>query len=604
MSRYSASRSARLPGGRQWVSEFRTPGERSTQAGASKSSWMWFSTTLRKQRDGAPPSLSGCRRKAFALPPHSGGSLPLEQGYIHEGAGVPTGTPLADPPLIEMISEDPVLRNTKLIAEAWDCDGLNQAHLASLLRRSAVHISNFPAAESHFCVPSVFTLVYEGDRGTVGIGLCQRNVRIPQHLRLSSRGGGLVGKLGRPQMAGLAKNRTTASTFITAHDGFTLADLVTYNEKHNEANGEDNRDGEQHNLSWNCGEEGPSSNKEVQRLRARQMRNLAAALLLAHGVPMIHMGDEYAHTKEGNNNTYCHDSYLNWFNWDAMEHDGSGYSRFVRLLVHFRRTHPELRRKEYVQGSDIQWHGSKPNEPDWSESSRLVAFSLRNHNTGGGLYVAFNTSHLPTVLELPQWPGRLWQIVIDTGKVSPYDFLVPGATLSPDEVAALRHQMSMWTSGGLYPLLPWSMCLLESISVEADAGVSKASSLLAASGTNGRASLDVPSDSSDGSPWVNTYRPPEVPQQQQKAVPHPGPKQKPPSPSRPSAEAPPTDSATQQPPGAPSGLGNEQSERPAVQSRQAASTAQGGAREQPDDTAELLALNAELKKKLARLQNR
>ena len=126
---------------------------------------------------------------------------------------------------------------------------------------------------------------------------------------------------GSPDLYQAGRTPAHSVNFITCHDGFTLADLVTYNEKHNVDNGEDNRDGENHNLSWNCGEEGPNVTAPVQRLRQRQLRNMMVMLLTSQGVPMIHMGDEYGHTKNGNNNTYCHDNRLNYFCWDEMENE-------------------------------------------------------------------------------------------------------------------------------------------------------------------------------------------------------------------------------------------------------------------------------------------
>jgi pullulanase/glycogen debranching enzyme len=164
--------------------------------------------------------------------------------------------------------------------------------------------------------------------------------------------------------------------------------------------------------------EGPTDDAAVLRLRARQTRNLAAALLLAHGVPMLHMGDEYGHTKHGNNNTYCHDGPLNWFDWDAATADAGGLRRFVTALIALRKAHPELRRTAYVHEGEMEWHGAVPGEPDWSPESRLVAASLRRHSDGGGLYVAFSSSHLPSTAGVPVWHGRRWVPVINTGNVS------------------------------------------------------------------------------------------------------------------------------------------------------------------------------------------
>ena len=176
-------------------------------------------------------------------------------------------------------------------------------------------------------------------------------------------------------------------------------------------------DGESHNLSWNCGVEGPTDDPAILRLRDRQARNLAAALLLSAGVPMLHMGDEYGHTKHGNNNTYCHDGPLNWVDWRAADADARGLRRFVTALVRLRAYRPELRRTHYVNDGEVEWHGAQSGEPDWSPESRLVAASLRGDD-GGGLYIAFSSSHLPMTAGVPHWHGRRWVPVIDTGKVS------------------------------------------------------------------------------------------------------------------------------------------------------------------------------------------
>jgi isoamylase len=195
------------------------------------------------------------------------------------------------------------------------------------------------------------------------------------------------------------------------------------------------------------------------------MRNMAAALLVSHGVPMLCMGDEYGHTKRGNNNTYCHDSPLNWMDWSQAEKDEQGLVRFVRGLIQLRKMHPELQRTQFVNDRDIQWHGVNPNEPDWSETSRLVAYSLEDYR-GGGLFVAFNSAHLPKMLSLPKRAGRVWQQIVDTSKVAPYDILIPDEELSAADVNEARAVSAMWTAEHAYPLLPWSCIVLESVPEE------------------------------------------------------------------------------------------------------------------------------------------
>jgi isoamylase len=381
------------------------------------------------------------------------GALLTPGGGMSDGAGVPTGTPLPDPPLIAAIAADPVLRHTKLIAEAWDCDGLNQVgafphyggrfaewngHFRDTVRQFVKGTDGpwAPAFAAALCgSPSIYAApAGEGDWWGSGPGARWRGGRGP----------------------------TASINFVTAHDGFTLADLVSYNEKHNDANGEGGADGEAHNLSWNCGVEGPTTDGGVARLRARQVRNLLASLLLAHGVPMLHMGDEYGHTKGGNNNTYCHDGPLNWFDWGAAAADAGGSLRFTRALLRLRRAHPELRRAAYVQDGEVEWHGTAVGEPDWSDGSRLVALSLRGRD-GGGLYVAWSAAHTPTVVGLPDWPGREWRPVLDSGKPAPYDALVVDEALSAADVAGAVAAAAGWTREGVYPLLPWACVVLESV---------------------------------------------------------------------------------------------------------------------------------------------
>lgn len=375
-------------------------------------------------------------------------------GYMTDGFGVPTGTPIANPPLVEAISEDPVLRNTKLIAEAWDCDGLNQ-------------VGAFPHYGGRWSewngkfrdVVRQFIKGTDGPwAGDFASALCgSPNIYAAKQAAETDWWGLNGGKQWRGN-----RGPTASINFVTAHDGFTLADLVAYNEKKNHANGENNRDGEQHNLSWNCGAEGPSESWAVNRLRQRQMRNIAVALLVASGVPMLNMGDEYGHTKGGNNNTYSLDSEINYFRWDQAAADPTGFLRFVRLMANFRRATPALQRATYVTDRDVQWHGEEPNKPDWTEASRLVAFTLHDHLVGGGLFVAFNSSHTAKMLKLPVFGGRVWQPLVNSSKVAPYDFLAADGVLTVEDVAAARQADAMWTAEHTYPLLPWSCVVLQS----------------------------------------------------------------------------------------------------------------------------------------------
>jgi isoamylase len=385
--------------------------------------------------------------------PLAGGAVVNEAGHMTDGAGVPTGTPLPDPPLIAAISADPVLANTKLIAEAWDCDGLNQVgafpHYGG---RWAEWNGHFRDAVRQFI---------KGTDGPWAGSMAAALVGSPNVFVNEPGGEDWWGSHGGRRWKG-GRGPAASVNFVTAHDGFTLADLVSYNEKDNGANGEDNRDGEAHNLSWNCGAEGPSADAGVAALRARQARNMLAALLLSNGVPMLHMGDEYGHSKRGNNNTYCHDSELNWLDWAAARADAGGLRRFTRALLALRAARPALRRAAYVGEGDVTWHGVDPDEPDWTDASRFLAFSLPEDAAGGGLYAAFNASHLPAVPRLPAREGRAWVPLVDTGKAAPYDVLVADERLPAEEAAAARAALEGWTLEGAYPMLPWSCIVLES----------------------------------------------------------------------------------------------------------------------------------------------
>ncbi|XP_042050903.1 isoamylase 1, chloroplastic-like isoform X2 [Salvia splendens] len=243
--------------------------------------------------------------------------------------------------------------------------------------------------------------------------------------------------------------------FVCAHDGFTLADLVTYNDKHNSSNGEDNKDGENHNNSWNCGQEGEFVRISVKKLRSRQMRNFFLCLMVSQGVPMIYMGDEYGHTKGGNNNTYCHDNFINYFRWDKMEEASSDFFRFCSLAVNFRRECESLGLDEFPTAKRLQWHGHAPGVPDWSDTSRFVAFTLID-TVKRELYIAFNASHVAVVVALPERPGYKWEPLVDTGKPAPYDFL---ANDIPNREAVIQ-QYAHFLDNNLYPMISYSSIVL------------------------------------------------------------------------------------------------------------------------------------------------
>ncbi|XWS73291.1 hypothetical protein CRYUN_Cryun02cG0115600 [Craigia yunnanensis] len=339
-----------------------------------------------------------------------------------EGDLITTGTPLSSPPLIDMMSNDPVLRGVKLIAEAWDTGGLYQ-------------VGTFP----HWGIWSEWNgkyrdIVRQFIKGTVGFS-----------------GAFAECLCGSPNLYQGGRKPWNSVNFVCAHDGFTLADLVTYNNKHNFANGEDNNDGESHNNSWNCGQEGEFASISVKKLRKRQMRNFFLCLMVSQGVPMICMGDEYGHTKGGNNNTYCHDNYINYFRWDKKEESSSDFFRFCCLMTKFRHESESLGLSDFPTAQRLQWHGHTPGMPDWSDTSRFVAFTLVD-SVKGEIYVAFNTSHLPVMITLPGRPGYRWDPLVDTSKPAPFDFL---ADELPERDIAIK-QYAQFLDANLYPMLSYS----------------------------------------------------------------------------------------------------------------------------------------------------
>ena len=306
------------------------------------------------------------------------------------------GEPMVSPPVIREIAKDQTLARCKLFAEPWDCGGLYQ-------------VGSFPNwdrwGEWNGKYRDVLRRAIKGDAG----------LKSELASRLS----------GSSDMYHVNNRKPYHSlNFITAHDGFTLRDLVSYNEKHNDANGEQNRDGCNDNDSWNCGEEGEHVNDGIKALRWRQMKNFHLALMVSQGTPMVLMGDEYGHTRHGNNNTYGHDNHLNNFDWRALEAVREGYFRFHSGLIKFRRAHPLLGRAEFLTDADVTWHEDNWDNPE----SRFLAFTLHDRGQGGGdLYVALNAHEFYVDAALPPPPGgKSWHRVVDTNLPSPADFTPEG----------------------------------------------------------------------------------------------------------------------------------------------------------------------------------
>ncbi|WP_291986922.1 glycogen debranching protein GlgX [Candidatus Accumulibacter sp. ACC007] len=327
----------------------------------------------------------------------------------------PSGAPLPNPPLLESLAFDPVLAKCKLIAEAWDAGGLYQ-------------VGSFPAygrwAEWNGKYRDDIRRFLKGDEGMVPV--------MAERIQ------------GSPDLYGWNERGPTASiNFITCHDGFTLHDLFTYNDKHNDDNGEHNRDGGNDNHSWNCGAEGETDDAQVNALRQRMIRNALAILLMSHGVPMLLMGDELGRTQRGNNNTYCHDNELNWLDWTLRERNSDLFD-FTRKMIALRKAHPLLRTGEFFGTSrspaDIIWHGTQAWKADWSEDSRALAFLLRERQAGQGgnttpvLYMAINSFWDALPFELPELPsGYHWHLFANTSLAAPDDIREPGEEIPLQE---------------------------------------------------------------------------------------------------------------------------------------------------------------------------
>ncbi|MFD8015340.1 glycogen debranching protein GlgX [Streptomyces sp. NPDC058955] len=312
------------------------------------------------------------------------------------------------PPVLWGIELSRVLSETKIIAEPWDGGGLYQ-------------VGRFP-----------------GKRWSQWNGPFRDDVR-----RFVRGDGGMVGAVasrigGSHDLFGHRGELPTNSVnFITCHDGFTLNDLVSHNHKHNYANGEAGADGAHENFSWNCGVEGASDDPEVERLRVRQIKNLAAVLLLSRGVPMLLAGDEFRNGQDGNNNAYCQDNPLSWLDWDQAAKE-TDVRRFFTEMIGFRRRHPALRAPRFFSDRvtergvpEVTWHGTELEQPGWEDGeARVLAFTLGGFGDDPDLHVILNMYHLGLDFRLPDLPGRRWARAVDTSRATPEDIL-PAGTEEP-----------------------------------------------------------------------------------------------------------------------------------------------------------------------------
>lgn len=310
------------------------------------------------------------------------------------------GAPMSSPPLLEILAYDAVLSRCKLIAEAWDADGLYQ-------------VGSFPSWGRW----------------------AEWNGKYRDTVRRFLKGDGCTSEFitrveGSPDMYS-GRSSNASINFATCHDGFTMYDMVSYNEKHNLANGEDNRDGANDNNSWNCGEEGETRNPEILALRKRQVKNCAAMLLLSRGIPMFLAGDEFGNTQFGNNNAYCQDNEISWLDWGLVDKN-SDLLDFFKGLIAFRKAHPVLRSTSYDTANnstgypEISWHGTTPwalNTNDERSVAVMFAEPAEKYGTKTDcfIYAAINTHWEPHTYTLPIIPqGKKWRLCGATDSAKPF----------------------------------------------------------------------------------------------------------------------------------------------------------------------------------------
>ena len=336
------------------------------------------------------------------------------------------GIPVPHPPVVWQIELSETLADTKIIAEAWDAAG-------------AYQIGYFP-----------------------GFRWAEWNGRFRDDLRNFVR--------GQPGLIGAVASRLSGSSdiyqrsghlpvnsinFLTCHDGFTLNDLVSYNSKHNWANGEDNNDGANDNNSWNCGAEGPTDDAGIERFRNQQIKNFATLLMLSQGVPMITAGDELRRTQGGNNNAYCQDNEISWIDWSLAEKRGD-MLRFFREVIALRGQHPLLRRGRFYTGernargfADIAWHDTQLNQPAWNDpDARLLAVTFGGSDTDSDMHMMMNMGDWVAAFTLPTALGHAWQRVLDTSLAAPDDIMAPGQgiTIEGNQYLVNGHSIVLLTS--------------------------------------------------------------------------------------------------------------------------------------------------------------
>ena len=287
----------------------------------------------------------------------------------------PNGEVLQDPPLIQHIAEHPLLAGTKLVAEAWDAAGLSQ-------------LGKFPVWGRW----AELNGIYRDD--------VRRFIR-SEHNAVSPVAKRICGSLDI--YGDSSRHPYHSINFVTCHDGFTMHDLASYTQKHNEANGENNRDGWNDNLSWNCGVEGPTENAETNALRQRQMRNFLTMMFLSQGVPLLLQGDEFGRTQRGNNNAYCQDNEISWMDW-SLATSNAGLLRFTQMMISLRKQYFALTREQFC--NRVSWHGVRVGDPDWTGLSRTLAFQMHGWHAQPDLFVIFNANWEFKKFMIPPHEGR------------------------------------------------------------------------------------------------------------------------------------------------------------------------------------------------------
>ncbi|GJQ32146.1 MAG: glycogen operon protein GlgX homolog [Ignavibacteriaceae bacterium] len=329
------------------------------------------------------------------------------------------GEPLEDPPILWQIESDPVLAGTKLIAEAWDAGGLYQVG----------SFAGYKWAEWNGKFRDDVRRFARGDKGlvpTIVRRIAASPDIYPDPLRNPARG----------------------INFVTCHDGFTLNDLVSYNLKHNEANRENNRDGANENFSWNCGVEGPTSDHAIEKLRKKMIKNFLVYLFTSQGTPLLLMGDEVRKTQLGNNNAYCHDNAMNWFDWSLL-HKHHDIHHFAKKLIHFTQSHhifswcsPWMNGGNFGE-SIMDLHGIEPFKPDLSDHSLSIAYTLKDFWNNSYYHFIINSYWAPLDFMLPHYANmERWEVVVDTAEESPKDFHQPGSGVYVEGVRYLARERS------------------------------------------------------------------------------------------------------------------------------------------------------------------